>query len=268
MLPVYVVNLDRRPDRWAAMSAQSERLGLKATRIAAIDKHKLRIDDPALDRLKAGHVACLHSHCKAMETFLDTDAPAALIMEDDVEIGPEVPKLITNLSWWPPEYGLVKLQSPIKPETLIWLDKPVGSTPTGRLLRPIRYSALGAYGYLIDRETAWGLKALRPADRHMPIDHVLFDLKNSWLARRSRPLQMTPGAIRHLPYEYFGSETGESKINGRKLWKPSPAVRLYHRIHWIAAILSGRARKDTVSYCPVMGSPETDCEGSLADEPG
>ena len=251
MIPVYVINLDRRPDRWTAMSAQLDRLGIEAVRIAAIDKHRLRIDDPALDRLTEGHIACLHSHCKAVEAFLDTDAPAALVMEDDVEIGAEIPQLIADLSWWPPEYGLVKLQSAIDPETLIWLGKPVGSTPSGRLLRPVRHSALGAYGYLIDRRTAWGIKALRPADLHMPIDHVLFDLKNSWLARRQRPLQMTPGAIRHLPYERFGSETGESKIGGRKLWKPSPAVRLYHRMHWIAAIATGNARKDSVSYCPV-----------------
>ena len=255
MLPVYVINLDRRPDRWAAMSTQIDKLGVEATRIAAVDKHKLRIDDPALDRLTEGHVACLHSHCKAMEAFLDTSAPAALIMEDDVEIGAEIPRLIADLSWWPPKCGLVKLQSAIDPETLIWLGRPVGSTPTGRLLRPIRHSALGAYGYLIDRETAWGIKALRPVDLHMPIDHVLFDLKNSWLARRSRPLQMTPGAIRHLPYEFFGSETGGSKINGKKLWKPPLAVRLYHRIHWINAIITGNAKKDSVSYSPKVCAP-------------
>ncbi len=252
MLPVYVINLDRRPDRWAAMSAQLDHLGIQATRIAAIDKHRLRIDDPAFDRLTEGHIACLHSHCKAVEALLDTDASAALIMEDDVEIGEEVPQLVADLSWWPPEYGLVKLQSVIDPKTLIWIGKPVGSTPTGRLLRPIRHSALGAYGYLIDRKTAWGLKALRPADLHMPIDHVLFDLKNSWLARRQRPLQMTPGVIRHLPYEFFGSETGESRIDGRKLWKPSLAVRLYHRVHWIKSIVTGDAKRDSVSYCSLI----------------
>lgn len=252
MLPVYVINLDRRPDRWEAMSAQLDRLGIEAVRIAAIDKHGLRIDDPALDRLTEGHVACLHSHCKAVEAFLDTDSPAALIMEDDVEIGAEIPQLITDLSWWPPEYGVVKLQSAINLETLVWLGKPVGFTPTGRPLRPIRHSALGAYGYLIDRTTAWGIKALRPTDLHMPIDHVLFDLKNSRLARRQRALQMTPGAVRHLPYECFGSETGESKIDGRKLWKPSRAIRLFHRIRWFAAIATGNAKKDSVSYCSVM----------------
>ena len=251
-LPVFVINLDRRPDRWEAMSAQMDRLGIEATRIAAIDKHRLRIDDPSLDRMGDGHVACLHSHCRAMEAFLDTDAAAALIMEDDVEIGAELPELIADLSWWPPDHDLVKLQSAINRKTLIWLDKPVGSTPTGRSLRPIRLSALGAYGYLVGRETAWGIKALRPSDLHMPIDHVLFDLKNSRLARRSRPLQMTPGVIRHLPYERFGSETGDSAINGKKLWKPSRATRLYYRIHWIRGVVTGSARKGSVSYRSIM----------------
>ncbi|MCY4458814.1 MAG: ankyrin repeat domain-containing protein [Albidovulum sp.] len=250
-LPVFVINLDRRPDRWEAMSAQMNRLGIEATRIAAIDKHRLRIDDPALDRLGDGHVACLHSHCKAMEAFLDTDAAAALIMEDDVEIGAELPDLIADLSWWPPDHDLVKVQSPIN-ETLIWLDKPVGSTPTGRSLRPIRLSALGAYGYLVGRETAWGIKALRPSNLHMPIDHLLFDLKNSRLARRSRPLQMTPGVIRHLPFERFGSETGVGAINGKELWKPSRAIRVYNRIHWLKGVVTGSARKVSVSYRSIM----------------
>ena len=247
---VFVINLDRRPDRWEAMSAQLDRLGLAATRIPAIDKHKLRIDDPALDRLPKGPVACLHSHYRAVDTFLDTDASAALIMEDDVEIGTEIAELIADLSWWPPGYGLVKLQSPIGLEMLVWLGKPVGSTNTGRLLRPIRHSALGCYGYLIDRETAWRIKALRPVDLHMPIDHVLFDLKNSWLARRLRPLQMTPGAIRHLPYEVFGSEIGDAEIGRQKHWKASRAFRLYHHVFWIANVVSGNAKKYSIPFAP------------------
>ena len=247
---VFVINLDRQPDRWEAMSEQLTRLGIGATRIPAIDKHKLRIDDPALDRLPKGPVACLRSHYRAVETFLDTDASAALIMEDDVEIGTEIVELISDLSWWPPGYGLVKLQSAIRPEILVWLGKPVGSTNFGRLLRPIRHSALGSYGYLIDRETAWRIKGLTPAGLHMPIDHVLFDLKNSWIARRLHPLQMIPGAIRHLPYEVFGSEIGDAEIGRRKLWKASRAFRVYHHVFWIANVVSGNAKIYSIPFAP------------------
>ena len=36
-LPIYVINLDRSPERWAAMQAQLARHGLEATRISAVD---------------------------------------------------------------------------------------------------------------------------------------------------------------------------------------------------------------------------------------
>ena len=117
-LPVYVINLDRRPDRWAAMSAQLDRLGIEAARIPAIDKESLA-GDPALLRMGAGHVACARSHYKAMQALVDCGASAALVLEDDVEVGEEVPALISSLEWWPGEHGLVKLQSTIAPDRRI-----------------------------------------------------------------------------------------------------------------------------------------------------
>ena len=45
MLPVFVINLDRRPDRWKAMSAQLDRLGIPAERIPAVDAEELDTKD-------------------------------------------------------------------------------------------------------------------------------------------------------------------------------------------------------------------------------
>ena len=179
MLPVYVINLDRRPDRWKAMSAQLDRLGMDAMRIPAIDKETLA-GDPALLRLGAGHVACARSHYKAMQALVASRAPAALILEDDVEIGEAVPALIETVDWWPGEHGVVKLESTVKPDEQIWLGEPVGATPDGRTLQPIAYSHLGAYGYLIDYDAALNVLDIAPATP-MPIDHLLFDFANSFL---------------------------------------------------------------------------------------
>ena len=247
-LPVYVINLDRRPDRWAAMSAQLDRLGIEATRIAAVDKESLA-GDPALLRMGAGHVACARSHYKAMQALVDCGAPAALVLEDDVEVGEEVPALIASLEWWPGEHGLVKLQSTIAPDRRIWLGPAVGATPSGRALRPIMGNHLGAYGYLIDYDAALEVLETAPATP-MPIDHLLFNLGNSHLAHSLAPLQMTPGAIRHLPYGMFGSDTGESRVDGRKLWKPGCMTRLLLRTAWIKATARGRSERTGVGYLP------------------
>ena len=40
-IPVYVINLDRRPDRWQAISERLDRLGIEASRIAAVDAHRI-----------------------------------------------------------------------------------------------------------------------------------------------------------------------------------------------------------------------------------
>ncbi len=245
-LPVYVINLDRRPDRWAAMSAQLDRLGIEAVRIPAIDKESLA-GDQALLRMGAGHVACARSHYKAMQCLVDCGASAALVLEDDVEVGEEVPALIASLEWWPGEHGLVKLQSTIAPDRRIWLGPAVGATPSGRALRPIMHNHLGAYGYLIDYDAALEVLEIAPATP-MPIDHLLFNLGNSHLAHSLAPLQMTPGAIRHLPYEKFGSDTGESRVNGRKLWKPGCMTRLLLRTAWIKATARGSSERAGVGY--------------------
>ena len=248
MLPVYVVNLDRRPDRWAAISAKLDRLGIKATRIAAVDKESLA-GDPALLRMGAGHVACARSHYKAMQALVDSGAPAALVLEDDVELGEELPALIASLEWWPGEHGLVKLESTIAPDRRIWLGPAIGAAPGGRALRPIMHNHLGAYGYLIDHDAALEVLDVAPATP-MPIDHLLFNLGNSHLAHSLSPLQMTPGVVRHLPYEMFGSDTGGNRINGRKLWKPGCITRLLLKKTWLWATARGRCERTGVGYRP------------------
>ena len=96
---IYVINLDRDAERMASIRANLETLGLPFERLPAVvgkevpDWEKL-VDLPAyawrnrLDTPRAGEVGCYLSHLKAMETFLRTDAPWCVILEDDVEVLP------------------------------------------------------------------------------------------------------------------------------------------------------------------------------------
>ena len=95
-VPVYVINLDRCPDRLRLISANLDRIGLPFFRIGAIDGQTL-VDEPACRRMNPGHVGCARSHYKAHSAFLDTDAAAALILEDDVEVAGTVPRIIRAL---------------------------------------------------------------------------------------------------------------------------------------------------------------------------
>ncbi|MXW13733.1 MAG: glycosyltransferase family 25 protein [Rhodothermaceae bacterium] len=246
-LPVFVINLERRPDRLATITGALDRIGLAFTRIPAIDGQALD-GDPAILRMGAGHVACARSHYKATAAFLDTGAAAALILEEDVEVSPTVSALIfSSLDWWPEGHGLVKLDSTIQEHKRIWLGRPVGCTPDGRELKPILRSHLGAYGYMVDRRTAAEVSALAP-ETPLPIDHLLFNLTNSAFARRIKPLQAVPAAIRHLPYEQVGSDTGSSRVDGEKRWKGNRIARLLPTLGVVAWALAGRARRRLVSF--------------------
>lgn len=102
MIPAFVINLDRRQDRWAATSRDLDRLGIEATRLPALDAQSATKDDlaPVVDLngwarkrdLDLGSAACLVSHRNALARFLrETDAPAALILEDDVKLASDLP---------------------------------------------------------------------------------------------------------------------------------------------------------------------------------
>ena len=91
--PVYYLNLDEEPERRIYMEAQLKYWEIENyTRISAYDGrdgrdlgHILKGTYP--DGMSAGEVGCTTSHLKAMKEFLKTDAPCAIMMEDDCDIG-------------------------------------------------------------------------------------------------------------------------------------------------------------------------------------
>ena len=133
-LPVYVINLDRRPDRLASIAANLNNIGLPFERIPAIDAQSL----PAIGKnplVNRGSRACLLSHAEALRRFLDTAHPAAAFLQDDVEVAADLPAHCVSIDWWPAGTALVKLDTPNNLKNLQgWL---CGQTPSGRDLRSI-----------------------------------------------------------------------------------------------------------------------------------
>jgi hypothetical protein len=77
---IYVLNLDARVDRWAAVLRELGRMGApfqRITRVSAIQDRST--DDPALN----GHLGCLRSHIWMMEDALSKKFDNVLILEDD-----------------------------------------------------------------------------------------------------------------------------------------------------------------------------------------
>ena len=97
--PIYCINLDDKTDRWEYMEDQFKHWELENyTRVSAYDgrgdndlSEILKGKYP--DNMTSGEVGCVTSHLKAMKMFLETDAPCALMMEDDCDI--------STISYWP-----------------------------------------------------------------------------------------------------------------------------------------------------------------------
>jgi GR25 family glycosyltransferase involved in LPS biosynthesis len=105
-IPIVVISLDRRPDRWAAFTEKATAAGLrdKAQRLSAVDaKEFVAHEHPAVSLLtahnikkgsrrahheidRAGAVGCSLSHFKAWSFLQSSSAPALIIFEDDTTI--------------------------------------------------------------------------------------------------------------------------------------------------------------------------------------
>ena len=97
--PIYYINLDGQPERKIYMEAQFKYWEVgDYTRISAYDGREDDLSDIIKGRypndMSSGEIGCTTSHLKALKYFLDnSDAPCALIMEDDCDIG--------TVSYWP-----------------------------------------------------------------------------------------------------------------------------------------------------------------------
>lgn len=100
-LPVFYINLGRRPDRREFMEEQFSRLGIVAERIEAVtadqvteaqmEPHRDRHNPWSISRVE---VACRLSHEFIWRLMQDRGLEAALILEDDVILGEVVPRLL------------------------------------------------------------------------------------------------------------------------------------------------------------------------------
>lgn len=118
---VFVINLDESVDRMAFMKEQLDRLGLKFERIAAVDGRRLTAAEISkayspfwswllLGRfMTAGELGCAMSHRLAREKIVSENIPWALILEDDVRIGTDLPSALDAIRRALQTYGLIQL---------------------------------------------------------------------------------------------------------------------------------------------------------------
>ena len=182
MLPAYLVNLDRRPDRLDFMRTQLDGLGLDWSRVSALDGRSASDGDFDPRIAREGHIIPmgLGSQC-FMQSFLNglalfeaSGREAALFFQDDVELSPELGAFAQNADWVPEHIGLVQFEKWVerRPEKL--LGPAIGTLPVaGRSLHPLYSRTGGAAAFMIRRSAAQMI--LHGSARfRFPADHLLF----------------------------------------------------------------------------------------------
>jgi glycosyl transferase family 25 len=254
-MELYLINLDRRADRLAAMAQESRKAGLCFTRVAAVDGQSPASQAPMRDwfaaggplgPLPSGDRCCTLSHRRAWEALAASGAPYAAVFEDDVRLTPAAAALLADTAWIPPGTDLVKLEhfGPQSQKVLVRDERP---GPAGLTLGRLASRHTGAAAYILSRRAALLLLDITRFD--LPVDHLLFNPNNSPVFAKLAPWQVLPAVARQQ--EFVGAKS-DIETTRRRLRALSPAymkreviraaydLKLVPKQLWL--VLSGKAR--------------------------
>jgi glycosyl transferase family 25 len=117
---VFLINLDRSPERLALATENFSKVGMPFQRVAGFDASKedvslCEIDQPAFTRIhgrksiRKGEIGVYQSHLRAINSFLESDKDFAIILEDDVLPLAHALNSIEQLIAWEADWDIVPL---------------------------------------------------------------------------------------------------------------------------------------------------------------
>lgn len=171
----YVINLDGDSERLALISAALGAQGISWERVPAI--YGSSLDEQQLTRHRAAgvvdltpnEIGCLLSHQRAIDRFLESGAPQALFLEDDMRVAPSAAEALACIEDNMAGYSVLKLEA-----TPMGIDVARRYFRSGRRrLHALRTHNLGTGAYVLDRMAGQVLRdALEKAVE--PVDLLLF----------------------------------------------------------------------------------------------
>jgi GR25 family glycosyltransferase involved in LPS biosynthesis len=143
-IPVFCINLDRRPERYDLFTKQRGINELNIQRVSAVDGaainpvkspyisnqtkinilHKTRRAHGEIDTI--GAIGCSLSHYSVWKRFLETDAPHCLVLEDDAQIKSGLADLVIEASRDVPAFDVWLLSYKLYDKTLLPLPSGQG----------------------------------------------------------------------------------------------------------------------------------------------
>lgn len=176
-LQIYVINLEGATKRRAHIEKSFAEAGLTFRRVPAIDGKTFQWQSSDYSE---GWYRCLHgrevnrpelgcylSHLQALRTFLATEAPFALICEDDISLESELPAVLSAAVTAPRFWNVLRL-SGLSEGRSLRVNRLVGDSWV--CLSLARMKGTGAY--LVDRKAARTFTS-RLLPMKLPYDHAL-----------------------------------------------------------------------------------------------
>ncbi|TPW31808.1 glycosyltransferase family 25 protein [Martelella alba] len=179
-MTIFVINLDRSPDRMARMERLLSAQSLTFERFAAVDAKTLAPDEISdiTDSLQtrgrslhAGEVACYLSHLRLWREGLERNLPWICIFEDDIHLSDDAATVLDSADRWiPKDCDLVKIETTRWKTTVGRKRERVTKT---RGLRRLHDFHWGTAGYIITRK---GMETLSAASDKLrqPVDEFMF----------------------------------------------------------------------------------------------
>jgi glycosyl transferase family 25 len=243
-ISAYMINLDRRQDRLERLGGQLDALGVKWTRVSAVDAEivgdeclSLVISQTGpLGQMGRGDRACSCSHVKAWRAFLDDGSEYGLFLEDDVFLAQDTGTLLASDAWMPPDVDVVKLEKFKDGVSEVLMGPDVAKLPYERTLIPLLSRHVGGAAYILSRKAAQAGVA-QAGHMRVPVDHLWFNGTVSHLARRFQPYIVHPAMATQRAFGYNSDIAKHGKaikpkgwgLRWRKLKRGAYEVRLLPR---------------------------------------
>lgn len=221
---VFVINLDRRPDRLKFMADQLDAMDLRWERIPALDA-KTATDadfpDMALGNMFRPYgpaVFCLtQTVINIFRRIVETGSNGAVILQDDAMLSRDLETVAQRQDWVPEAFGLVQMEFWPGRRNMRLLGEGHPTRIEGRQVHRLHSRSLGGACYFVRR---WGAEAFL---RHtLPAraidDQILF---NPALARafdRMHTGLLVPALAKQRPEE-FVSDISQPGTYAPGLWK-------------------------------------------------
>jgi glycosyl transferase, family 25 len=188
VIPVYVINLARSPERRAWMEAELARAGVEGRFVRAVDgrRFEARCGKLAAETLLShNEVGVSLSHRKVWRRLLRSEANHAIVLEDDVRLSGGMRDLV-GLDWSFWDFDLVKFETMLD---FVWVSR-LGDPAGERKLHQLGAEHHGTAAYLISRN---GARKMLAASREFRegIDFTMFG-RRAIESGLVKALQLTP----------------------------------------------------------------------------